>query len=169
MSWSPACSREPSKNRLGFTVECSPDEGDVYRVADLHGAVRRRRFADLCVLEQVTQLLDAGLEFSLLLASGVIAAVLLQVALFARCGDLLDDLRPATSWRVFRTRREVGRRRLRLTRSSWKRSCCLPLVGASACSWSWVLTSVGVTTAWCTPVLAVDHFGLPGRPVTFRV
>ncbi len=51
-----------------------------------------RRFADRGVLEQVLEGADAGLLLALLVLGRVVAAVLLQVALFAGGRDPLGDL-----------------------------------------------------------------------------
>ncbi|CFE43634.1 Uncharacterised protein [Mycobacterium tuberculosis] len=47
--------------------------------------------ANLCVAEQVLQLANAGLLLALLLAGGVVSAVLAQVAFFAAVVDFGGD------------------------------------------------------------------------------
>ena len=49
------------------------------------------RLADLRVVQQVLQLADAGFLLTLLVAGGVVPAVLAQVALFAAVVDLRGD------------------------------------------------------------------------------
>ena len=71
--------------------------GLVAVVVDLDHRTRQRhagllgRFADLRVVEQVLQLADAGLLLALLLAGGVVSAVLAQVAFLAAVVDFRRD------------------------------------------------------------------------------
>ncbi len=60
--------------------------------ARLDDAVVGRGLADLGAAEHVLHLEDLGLVLALLLAGGVVAAVLLEVALVAGSTDLRDDL-----------------------------------------------------------------------------
>ena len=60
--------------------------------AGLDDAVVGRGLADLRAAEHVLELADPGLLLALLVLGGVVAAVLLEVALVARGADLLDDL-----------------------------------------------------------------------------
>ena len=66
----------------------------------LHDSVVRRGLADVGVPEQRGELADAGFDLALLLLGGVVAAVLLEVALLAGSLDLLDDFRPARAGKV---------------------------------------------------------------------
>src|SRR5690606_30694732 len=56
------------------------------------GAIRRRSLADGRRAQQLLELQDACLDLALLVFRGVIAAVLLEVALLARRLDLLGDV-----------------------------------------------------------------------------
>src|SRR3546814_476378 len=65
---------------------------DVDDHAGLDDTVVGRGLADLGTTKDVLELADPRLLLALLVLGGVVAAVLLQVALVARSGDLLDDL-----------------------------------------------------------------------------
>src|SRR4029078_1788870 len=60
--------------------------------AGLDDAVVRRGLADLGATHHVLELTDAGLDLALLVLGGVVATVLLEVALVASGTDALDDL-----------------------------------------------------------------------------
>jgi hypothetical protein len=74
---------------LGLVVALVEDLDDHAGTGD---ARARRRLADLGVAQQLGELADAGLELALLVLGGVVAAVLLEVALVARGLDLGDDV-----------------------------------------------------------------------------
>ncbi|CAM5247141.1 hypothetical protein SHIRM173S_03744 [Streptomyces hirsutus] len=67
-------------------------EGDRDDHAGPHRAVGRQRLTDLGVLEELGELPHAELLLALLLLGRVVPAVLPQVALLARGGDLRGDL-----------------------------------------------------------------------------
>src|SRR5947209_7977607 len=60
--------------------------------ADLDDAVAHRGLADRRRAQQLRQLADAGLDLALLVFGGVVAAVLLEVALLAGRLELLGDV-----------------------------------------------------------------------------
>ena len=81
--------------------------GHVVRIAFVHDRVHLRRLDDLAVLEQVFELADAALHVALFVLRGVVAGVLLEVALLAGDFDLVGDLDAAT-------RRQIVELRLQL-------------------------------------------------------
>ena len=88
----PAISREPSRN---FSVSSSPANLMVITVPSRGVGDRRRRLADPRLAQQVGELTDAGLLLALLVLGGVVAAVLLEVALLAAGVDLRGHRRAA--------------------------------------------------------------------------
>ena len=75
-------------------------DGDL--CAGRHGGRADRGLAHLDVLEHRLQLADPDLLLTLLLARGVVAAVLAEVALLAGLGDLCRHLRPALRLEVLK-------------------------------------------------------------------
>ena len=75
---------------LGLVVVA--DEAVGHHHAGLDDAVVGGGLADLGAPQHVLELADPALELALLVAGGVVAAVLLEVALVARGADPLDDL-----------------------------------------------------------------------------
>src|SRR6476620_848677 len=93
--------------------------------AGLDDTVVGRGLADLRVVEQLGELSDTGLHLALLLARGVVAAVLLEVALLAGLLDLLRDLDATLAGQVVQLRLEavVGLLRQETTSSSLGHLC----------------------------------------------
>src|SRR6266849_1759801 len=81
-------------------------EPDRHRHARTDHAIRARRLADPRVVEDVLQLVDAGLLLALLLLRRVVAAVLAQVPLVSGRLDLLGDLDTARPGEVVQLRLE---------------------------------------------------------------
>ena len=73
-----------------MSVVAGEADGDLH--AGLDEAVVGRLVADLGAAQHVLELADAGLVLALLLAGGVVAAVLLEVALVAGGSDLGGDV-----------------------------------------------------------------------------
>ena len=93
--------------------------------AGLDDAVVGRGLADLGAAQHVLELPDAGLGLALLLAGGVVAAVLLEVALVAGGADAGDDLAADGPAQVARAR-------------AWslsKASCVSQMVFCSLLAW----------------------------------
>src|SRR5690606_17466819 len=92
-SWRHGARSTPSRcwRGCGPVIVVADDAvGDIH--AGLDHAVVGRGLADLGAPEGVRELEDAPLELALLLAGGVVAAVLLEVALLTRRADALHDL-----------------------------------------------------------------------------
>ncbi len=91
--------------------------GHVVGIALVDDGVHLRGLDDLGVLEQVLELADATLHVPLLVLGGVVAGVLLEVALFAGDFDLVGDLDAATRRQIVEFRLELvvgGLRELRV-------------------------------------------------------
>ena len=122
---------------LGLVVGVADElVGDLH--AGLDDAVVGRGLADLGALEHVLELADPALVLALLLAGGVVAAVLLEVALVAGGADPGDDLLPDRALEVLQLGVELvvgllGQPDGALARSagSWVYSCLLGYVGES--------------------------------------
>src|SRR6185437_16422542 len=99
--------RGSERRRLAVDVECAVRRDlAVAEQEDLLAAGNERRdhraglddtgadrhLADLGMLQQLLESADAGLLLALLVLRGVVAAVLLEIALFACCLDALRDL-----------------------------------------------------------------------------
>ena len=102
---SSAISRLPSRKVRLVAGDLRGHDG-----ADLDDAVALRRLADGGGAQQLRQLTDARLDLALLVLGGVVAAVLLEVALLASRLDLLGDVDARGTAPARRARRRAGRR-----------------------------------------------------------